>query len=63
MRTRLGPFLALLILSTVRCSSSTEPEADMCLLERADLEAAITTSLDGWDRDADFTVLLEEGCS
>ncbi|MDA0875182.1 MAG: serine hydrolase [Bacteroidetes bacterium] len=61
MRTWPRPLLALLILSAIRCSSSTGPEPDMCLLERDSLEAALTTALDNWDRDTYFTLLLEEG--
>ena len=57
--------VALLASTQVRCSSDGPPsspdETALCLMERAELEADLATSLDDWDRDADFTLLLEEG--
>ena len=64
-KARLWLVVALLATTHVRCSSDGGPSSpdgtDLCLMERAELEADLSTSLDEWDRDADFTLLLEEG--
>ena len=56
--------VALLSTAQVRCSSDGGPSGpdagEMCLLERQELEATMVASLEDWDRDTDFTLLLEE---
>lgn len=53
--------VVVLALLGLQCSQSPEPDTgSVCLADRIELESALRDDLDSWDRDTDFTLMMQE---